>query len=117
MLHHISLHVDDFAKERTFYLAALKPLGFEPVVERADALGLGMNGKPELWIKGDGARGKVHFALSAFAKEQVDEFYKAGLEAGGTDNGAPGVRERPYVTNYAAFLLDPEGNNIEVVAD
>lgn len=117
MLNHISLHVDNFEAEKNFFLTALAPLGFEVILERPGAIGLGIAGKPELWVKGDGSRGKTHFAFTASGREVVDTFHKAALSAGGTDNGAPGVRERPYVTNYAAFVLDPEGNNIEVIAD
>lgn len=117
MLNHLSLHVDDFEAEKNFFLAALKPLGYDVVLERPNAVGVGISGIPELWIKGDGARGKMHFAFSVDNRELVDVFYKTALGNGGKDNGEPGIRERPYVTNYAAFILDPEGNNIEVVSD
>lgn len=117
MLNHIALHVDNFEVEKNFFLSALAPLGYEIVLERPGTIGFGIGGKPELWVKGDGARGKVHFAFFASSRESVDAFHKVALAAGGTDNGAPGVRERPYVTNYATFVLDPEGNNIEVIAD
>lgn len=117
MLNHISLHVDNFEAEKNFFRSALAPLGFETILERPGAIGLGIQGKPELWVKSDGARGKTHFAFTASSREAVNAFHKAALLAGGTDNGTPGVRERPYVTNYAAFVLDPEGNNIEVIAE
>lgn len=111
------MHVDNFQSAKYFYSRALRALGFKVIVERENAVGMGKDGKPELWVKGDGARGKTHFAFTASSKEEVDEFHSAALMAGGTDNGAPGVRERPYVTNYAAFVLDPEGNNVEVIAE
>ncbi|MEK7509802.1 MAG: VOC family protein [Patescibacteria group bacterium] len=117
MLNHVSLHVNDLEGQKRFYLAALAQLGFETIVEFTNAVGIGIAGRPELWIKGDGARGQMHIAFSANNRKGVDAFHAAGLLAGGKDNGTPGIRQRPYVTNYAAFVIDPEGNNIEVVAD
>ena len=117
MLNHVTLHVSDFSKAKTFYLAVLSPLRYEVVLEHGNVVGLGIAGKPELWIRGDGQVGPLHIAFTADEKTAVDAFHSAALECGGKDNGAPGIRKRPYATNYAAFALDPEGNNIEVVCE
>jgi catechol 2,3-dioxygenase-like lactoylglutathione lyase family enzyme len=117
MLDHITLYVNDFLKMRMFYLAALSPLGYEIVLERENVVGLGIAGRPEAWIRGSGAQGIMHIALRVSEITAVDAFYSAALKCGGKDNGVPGIRRRPYITNYAAFVLDPEGNNIEVVCD
>lgn len=117
MLNHITLHVDDFSKAKAFYLAALSPLGYNVVREHENVIGLGIEKKPEIWIQGDGSRGAMHIAFTANDKAAVDAFYSVSLQNGGKDNGAPGIRKRPYTTNYAAFVLDQEGNNIEGVCD
>lgn len=117
MLNHVTLHVNNLSKAKTFYCAALLPLGYEVVLEHENVIGLGIAGKPELWIRGDGQLGPMHIAFTTDEKTAVDTFYAAALECGGKDNGAPGIRKRPYATNYAAFILDPEGNNIEVVCE
>jgi catechol 2,3-dioxygenase-like lactoylglutathione lyase family enzyme len=117
MLNHVTLHVNDFTKAKDFYLIALAPLGYEVVREHESVIGLGIAGKPELWIRGDGQKGPMHIAFTASDKKVVDAFYSVALENGGKDNGVPGIRKRPYATNYAAFILDQEGNNIEVVCE
>jgi catechol 2,3-dioxygenase-like lactoylglutathione lyase family enzyme len=115
---HILLDVDDFDRSRAFYEMALAPLGIEVVSEPAPQMaGLGTEGKPVFWLM---ARGRpttygVHIAFGASTRDAVDTFHAAGLAAGGTDNGAPGPRPIYHASYYAAFVIDPDGNNIEVV--
>ncbi len=124
MIDHISLSVADLQRSRDFYVAALKPLGYEVIYDIKDVEGWGMNIKgcsigenkqTRLWLDGDSTPAKAHIAFGAINHQQVDDFYKAGLAAGGKDNGAPGIREQYSPTYYAAFVYDPDGNNIEIV--
>ena len=122
MIDHISLSVADLQKSRDFYAEALKPLGYEVIYDIKDVEAWGMKGcsigenkETRLWLDGDSAPAKAHIAFGAKNHAQVDEFYKAGLAAGGKDNGAPGIREQYSPTYYAAFVYDPDGNNIEIV--
>jgi catechol 2,3-dioxygenase-like lactoylglutathione lyase family enzyme len=105
MIAHVSLHVSDIDKSKEFFAAALKPLGYASTTEFAEykVVGFGVGGNSDLWIDGNGAGRPMHVAFEAKTDEEVNEFYKAALAAGGKDNGAP------------AFALDPDGNNIEVV--
>jgi len=82
-----------------------------------EAAGFGEHGRPFFWIRDrpPAVRGGLHVAFAVDRREMVDAFYAAGLAAGGIDNGAPGVRENYHPSYYAAFLLDPDGNNIEAV--
>jgi len=115
MLDHISLRVRDFPRALAFYKAALAPIGYEVIMEFPDAAGLGENGKPDLWImKSDNPVNPTHLAFGA-NRGRVDAFHGAALAAGATDNGAPGLRLDYHPNYYGAFVLDPEGNNIEVV--
>lgn len=118
---HMSLNVEDFDKARKFYAAALAPLRIKVLMEfpmdnGTKIMGLGADGKPFLWIAG-GQRStpRVHIAFSAESRDQVDAFYAAAMAAGATDNGPPGLRPHYHKTYYAAFVLDPEGHNIEAV--
>jgi predicted lactoylglutathione lyase len=78
--------------------------------------GYGKNGKPEFWFgKGKLQQLPMHIAFSADNRKQVDQFYEAALSAGGTDNGAPGIRAIYHPNYYGAFVLDPDGHNIEAV--
>jgi catechol 2,3-dioxygenase-like lactoylglutathione lyase family enzyme len=123
MLDHIGIAVADFARSRAFYEAALKPLGLSLVMEvsaeetGADAhAGFGAEGKPFFWI-GTGAKpkGGLHVAFAAETRAEVDSFYKAAIAAGGKDNGAPGLRPHYHPNYYGAFVLDPDGDNVEAV--
>ncbi len=116
MIDHVSLHVSDFEKSKAFYSKALAPLGYSMKMEMAEwkVAGFGEN-KPDLWIMAKGSEDEDHVAFSAKDKPMVDEFYKSGLAAGGTDNGAPGYRKDYSPGYYAAFVKDPDGHNIEVV--
>ncbi len=123
MLDHIGLSVADFARSQAFYEAALKPLGLSVVLAvtaeetGADAhAGFGAAGKPFFWIgTGSKPKGGIHVAFTAATREGVDAFYRAALGAGGRDNGAPGLRPHYHANYYGAFVLDPDGNNIEAV--
>ncbi len=123
MLDHIGYSVTDIDRSKRFYLAALIPLSITVVMEVTveqsgkDAhVGFGANGRPFFWI-GTGAKqhGPVHVAFSATSRAQVEAFYKAAMSAGGSDNGAPGIRAHYHPNYYGAFVLDPDGNNIEAV--
>ncbi len=116
MLDHIGLHVHSYERSKEFYRLALAPLGYELVLEFADSAGFGWAGKPDLWIRnGKSTTPNVHIAFRAEDRDTVREFYRVALEAGGKDNGPPGVREQYHPDYYAAYVLDPDGHNIEVV--
>jgi catechol 2,3-dioxygenase-like lactoylglutathione lyase family enzyme len=115
MLDHVSLRVQDFDRALAFYRAALAPLGYLTVMEFPGAAGLGEPGKPDFWImRTEQPLNPTHVAFSA-DRARVDAFHAAALAAGGSDNGQPGVRSDYHPHYYAAFVLDPEGNNVEVV--
>ncbi len=120
-LDHVGLTVGDFARAKSFYSAALQPLGISLVMEldRAatggyEGAGFG-KGKPDFWISGGAASSPIHVAFAANSRADVDAFYKAAIAAGGTDNGAPGLRPHYHKDYYGAFVLDPDGNNVEAV--
>jgi len=117
MIDHVSIRANDIAKAKEFYSKALAPLGYTVMMEFAEykVVGLGADGKADLWISGKGSEDEGHVALVAKDKAAVDAFYKAGLAAGGADNGAPGYRKDYSPGYYAAFVKDPDGHNIEVV--
>lgn len=125
MINHITLRVSDFEKSKKFYLHALKPLGYQLLKETPEqkVAGFGIEdieGKRDFWIK-EGTRGtQPTIACLAFAasdKRMVNDFHKAALEAGAKNNGAPGYRKKYHAGYYAAYILDPDGNNIEAVFD
>ena len=117
VLDHISIGARDMVAARAFYDAALGALGFEVVMEFEDAVGYGLGGRPQFFVGPEGkygARAPMHIAFHAADRARVDAFYALALEAGGRDNGAPGLRS--YHPNYyAAFVLDPDNNNVEAV--
>ena len=115
MLDHISLRVQDFPRVLAFYRAALAPIGYDVVMEFPDAAGLGADGKPDLWImRTEQPLNPTHVAFAS-RRDRIDAFHAAALAAGATDNGGPGVRAHYHPNYYSAFVLDPEGNNVEVV--
>lgn len=116
MIAHASVNVSDYQKSKDFYLAALKPLGFNIVKELPEwkVAGFGVE-HGDLWIYGMGCKQGTHVAFHAKNKEEVDAFYKAAMEAGGKDNGAPGYETEYAPGYYAAFVYDLDGNNIEAV--
>jgi catechol 2,3-dioxygenase-like lactoylglutathione lyase family enzyme len=117
MYDHVGLHVKDLAASVRFYKAALGGLGHVLGSQDAGGAGFGPEGAPALWLyadKGTKAPG-VHLAFQAKDRASVDRFYKDGVKAGGADNGKPGVRADYGPKYYAAFLIDPDGNNVEAV--
>ena len=123
MIDHIGLAVSDLARAKAFYSNALRPLGIGVIMEvsaeetGADAhAGFGKDNKAFFWIgTGNKPRGGAHVAFTAPTRAEVDAFYRAALGAGGRDNGAPGPRPHYHEHYYGAFVLDPDGNNIEAV--
>jgi catechol 2,3-dioxygenase-like lactoylglutathione lyase family enzyme len=118
MYDHIGLRVRDLDASVRFYSAALGALGHVLASADASSAGLGPEGAPALWLYAAGseiAHSAVHVAFSARSRSAVDAFYREGLKARGRDNGAPGLRPDYSPTYYAAFLLDPDGNNVEAV--
>jgi len=116
MIDHVSVRVQDFPRLLAFYREALAPIGYQVVMEYPGAVGLGADGKPDLWLmQSDKTLNPTHVALSSASRPSIDAFHAAGLAAGGTDNGPAGLRLDYHPNYYAAFVLDPEGNNIEVV--
>ena len=126
------LNVADLVRSTEFYLKSLAPLGYAIVLEvpgeqtgHNAALGFGVpggnpedfqSGKPSFWIgEGDRVSGPSHVAFVARTRAAVDAFHRAALAAGGKDNGAPGLRPHYHANYYGAFVLDPDGNNIEAV--
>lgn len=117
---HIGFTVSDIQKTREIYVKALSPIGLSIQMEGDGYVGFGSDGSNLLWLgeaseKHIKVATDIHVAFLADKQEDVDAFYKAGLEAGFIDNGAPGIREHYASNYYAAFLLDNDGNNIEVV--
>jgi catechol 2,3-dioxygenase-like lactoylglutathione lyase family enzyme len=111
---HISLTVSDYDSAKKFYAAALRPLGWKLMMEFGRTAGFAVDGKPYLWIaEGKKTRPHIHVAFGAPTRKDVDRFYKAAIKAGATDNGKPGLRLDYHPTYYAAFVLDPDGHNIE----
>ena len=127
MLDHVGIAVSDFDRSRAFYEHALGPLGLAVQLAVTEAqsggrykgLGFGNPGKPGFWV-GWSPPGKpsgpVHVAFAAPDRATVNAFHAAALAAGGGDNGAPGLRPHYHANYYAAFVLDPDGNNIEAVS-
>jgi catechol 2,3-dioxygenase-like lactoylglutathione lyase family enzyme len=124
MIDHIGFAVSNFLHSKKFYLSALEPLGIGIVMEVTPEqsggsahLGFGDNGKPYFWIDdGEGmVRGRLHIAFAAKTRAAVDAFYQAAIAAGGKDNGKPGPRPHYHEHYYGAFVLDPDGHNIEAV--
>jgi len=116
MYDHVGLKVKDVAASARFYAAALGGLGHVVASQDENGAGIGPKGAPALWLYASKqAGGGVHLAFSATERGAVDRFYKDGIKAGGKDNGKPGLRADYSPTYYAAFLIDPDGNNVEAV--
>ena len=116
ILDHIGFAVNDPKRSKEFYTKALAPLGIAVVMEYEDWIGMGRDGRPQFWFGGgDQGVGPIHLAFTARNREEVHAFHAAALKAGGTDNGAPGLRPHYHPDYYGAFVLDPDGHNIEAV--
>jgi len=116
VIDHIAVGVSDLAASEAFYRAALAPLGYTVLMEGDDYAGLGVAPKPDFWL-GAGSPNvpPVHVAFSAQSRADVDAFYRAAMAAGGRDNGPPGLRAYYHPNYYGAFVLDPDGHNVEAV--
>ena len=118
MLDHAGFAVSDYRASKAFYQKTLAALGITLLMEPSgQAAGFGRDGRPFFWIEAQGppVRGRLHVAFLADDRAGVDRFHAAALEAGATDNGAPGTREMYHPHYYGAYVLDPDGNNIEAV--
>jgi catechol 2,3-dioxygenase-like lactoylglutathione lyase family enzyme len=121
VIHHVDLPVTDFARSRSFYLSLLAPLGLELVLEfdrggGRRLAGFGLQPDPAFWIRSCVPfTDRLHVAFVASSPAAVEAFHAAGLAAGGTDNGPPGIRSRYDPRYFAAFVLDPDGHNMEAV--
>jgi len=131
VLDHINLRVADYARSKEFYLAVLTPLGYRLAMEGASGAGFSKGQIPAFWIKQskstdraslaeptplEGCGGpQLHVAFASENRELVDAFYSAALSAGARDNGPPGIRPNYHSNYYSAFVLDPDGHNIEAV--
>src|SRR5690349_11380864 len=123
MIDHTGVSISDPAVSRRFYEAALAPLGYQVMMEVPKeftggvvVLGMGVPPKPDFWLhQGTPQTPRVHIAFRAESRAQVDAFHRAALAAGGKDNGAPGPRPHYHENYYGAFVLDPDGHNIEAV--
>ena len=116
MLDHVKLFVSDVDRSRAFYEPALQPLGYRVLLEPAPGVvGMGRD-FPNFWLaQAGGGPTTAHVAIRADSRNAVDEFHEAALAAGGTDNGAPGLRPQYHPSYYGAFVHDPDGNNVEAV--
>jgi catechol 2,3-dioxygenase-like lactoylglutathione lyase family enzyme len=126
MLDHITIGAVDFGRSSAFYDQALAPLGIDRVMAVTaeesggyQGIGYGSAGKPFFWMGaapgGEPTRGQLHIAFTADSRAAVDGFYAAAMAAGGKDNGPPGLRAHYHPNYYGAFVLDPDGHNIEAV--
>ena len=116
MFDHVKFGVSDYAASKAFFLKALEPLGVAVVAEGLPTYGveLSTRGKASLCLYLTGEKpAHLHLAFAADNRRQVDAFYRAALQAGGIDNGAPGLRPHYHANYYAAFVIGPDGHNIE----
>ncbi|HEY3815541.1 MAG TPA: VOC family protein [Polyangiaceae bacterium] len=122
-LDHIGINVTDYARSKVFYEKALAPLGITLVMEYGKAGGFGRDKKPDFWI-GEGATRfqkpeqldpitPVHVCFTAASRADVDAFHAAAMAAGGRDHGKPGIRAEYHPNYYGAFVIDPDGHNVE----
>jgi catechol 2,3-dioxygenase-like lactoylglutathione lyase family enzyme len=116
IIDHFGFHVSDFPSSKAFYIQALKPLGIGIAKEGEGWAFFGKDGRGQFWIDSFGkSPGGIHIAFSAESREQVRAFFAAAITAGGKDNGAPGVRSQYHPNYYGAYVIDPDGHNLEAV--
>lgn len=115
MIAHTGLAVRDFAAAKRFYERALEPLGYSAKMEHGESAGFNDGKNTDFWIGQSKTVEPSHVAFEAQSKDEVEEFYRAALAAGGRDNGKPGYRKQYWPGYYAAFVYDPDGHNIEAV--
>lgn len=116
MIDHLIMPVGDYAASRAFYEQALDPLGYRLIFETDGACGFGILEKPDFFIRQGGAVSPpIHLAFTSRDRAAVDAFHSRALAAGGVDNGPPGLRPDYHPNYYGAFVLDPDGHNVEAV--
>ncbi len=116
MFDHVGFGVSNLAESKGFFLKALQPLGITVAMEGPYGVGLGKGGKPSLWLSETKEKpAHLHIALTANTRAEADAFYHAALAAGGRDNGPPGLRSDYHPNYYGAFVIGPDGHNIEAV--
>jgi catechol 2,3-dioxygenase-like lactoylglutathione lyase family enzyme len=118
MFDHVKFGVSDYAASKAFFLKALEPLGVVEGAEGDPSYGVELCGKGDSSLclyQAEGRPAPLHIAFVADTRQQVDAFYRAALEAGGKDNGAPGLRTHYHANYYAAFVIGPDGHNVEAV--
>ena len=123
MIDHTGLVASDFEKAKEFYSKTLSAIGYARLLEfpasvtgHTDVAGFGAPPKPDFWVsRGSPNQPRMHVAFRVETRAQVDAFFKAGIAAGGRDNGPPGLRPHYHPHYYGAFILDPDGHNIEAV--
>ena len=116
MFDHVVFGVSDYAASKAFFLKALEPLGVAVVLEGPLGIELSADGKSSLCIRRTEEKpAHLHLAFTAENRRQVEAFHRAALAAGGKDNGAPGLRPHYHANYFAAFVIGPDGHNIEVV--
>ena len=116
MFDHVAFGVSDYAASKAFFLRALEPLGVAVVLEGPLGLELSADGKSSLcFCQTAETPAHLHLAFVAESRQQVEAFHRAALDAGGKDNGGPGLRPQYHANYYAAFVIGPDGHNIEVV--
>jgi catechol 2,3-dioxygenase-like lactoylglutathione lyase family enzyme len=119
VIDHIGLSVADYDRSKAFYAAALAPLGYVLIMEVTEVgpwAGFGVTGRADFWIAtGEVTRPRMHIAFHARDRATVHAFHEAAIAAGGTDNGGPGLRPEYHPNYYGAFVIDPDGHNIEAV--
>ena len=117
MIDHVGLNVSDLVAARAFYERALAPLGYERAIEHGEQVGfVSPDRYPDFWIsRRDPVGGSTHVSFRAGGRAAVDAFHEAALAAGAADNGAPGIRHEYGEDYYGAYVLDPDGNNVEAM--
>ena len=116
MFDHIGIGASDLARSKAFFLEALHPLGIGVVMEFPEAIGLGPPNKPMFWLSPvSNPPSPLHLAFVAVSHAQVEAFYRSAIAAGGKDNGPPGLRPQYHANYYAAFVIGPDGHNVEAV--
>jgi catechol 2,3-dioxygenase-like lactoylglutathione lyase family enzyme len=115
MIDHMGVLVSDLDASVAFYARALAPLGYALVMRIPQVAGFGVGGKPDFWLAAGKPTDKLHVAFRAKGRAEVRAFHDAAIAAGGTDNGAPGIRAMYHPDYYGAFVRDPDGHNIEAV--
>lgn len=116
IIDHLGIKVSNYIESRDFYSKVLEPLGYELIMEMMGYAGFGINKKGEFWMsEGDLPISPIHIAFLAKTREQVDKFFNAAIQAGATDNGGPDIRTIYHPDYYGAFVIGPDGHNIEAV--